>query len=432
MSIRVPISQQKGQALLVMLITLIFGVAGVIFSAARSNVYSIEIDDETLRALHSARAALIGWSASRDATIAEPDARPGELPCPDTDNDGLSESNCSINQIGRIPWKTLGIPEPKDRFGETLWYMVTDAFRPRISNNFPITSNTVGEIEVYSLKNLSQTTQLTSQAIAVIIAPGAPLGNQVRGNDAERNDPNNYLDNHSATSINHATSAEFLIAPADNRFNDKLIFLSNEDLMPAVEQAVARKIIGYLQAYRNATGFYPWADLADGISNASAGPPPNFYNKNRFPCQAALPFNWGNTAPFIPELPSWLTHGCWSTGWTSLIYYAVATNRLEGNGANCTTCGGSTTLTLIGSGQATVCQNATQTCSLEYISGGTADLVLLTPGARVGTPFQNWPNTAFSLSTGYFEDFENRDNLNNTFAIPSSQNLNRDRIHIVR
>ena len=53
-----------------------------------------------------------------------------------------------------------------------------------------------------------------------------------------------------------------------------------------------------------------------------------------------LPTDWGNSG--APALPGWLTNGCLAgspvSGWSAVIYYAVAKNRLESSGSGCTTC----------------------------------------------------------------------------------------------
>src|SRR5688500_17568137 len=72
---------------------------------------SAPVDDRsTADALAAAKAALIGYAVSRgDATTAG-QARPGDLPCPDTDNDGRQNLPCNAGALGRIPWRDLGIP----------------------------------------------------------------------------------------------------------------------------------------------------------------------------------------------------------------------------------------------------------------------------------------------------------------------------------
>jgi len=104
--------------------------------------------------------------------------RPGELPCPDTNDDGFEEGTCASGRLGRLPWKTLGIAEPKDGYGETLWYAVAGPFRTYNSNSNAITSDTMGNLTVYTG---STAATLTTQAIAVIFAPGTVMGSQQRG-----------------------------------------------------------------------------------------------------------------------------------------------------------------------------------------------------------------------------------------------------------
>src|SRR5690348_14815456 len=89
-----------------------------------------ERDRVTERALAQAREALIAYAAERpiDAAVG-----PGYLPCPDADDDGWAESTCGslsghlgqAERLGRLPWKTLGLPDLRDGSGERLWYAVS-------------------------------------------------------------------------------------------------------------------------------------------------------------------------------------------------------------------------------------------------------------------------------------------------------------------
>ena len=82
------------------------------------------------RAIAQAREALIAYAADRpiSATVG-----PGYLPCPDLDDDGWAESTCGSqngdsgqeSRLGRLPWKTLGLPDLRDGHGERLWYAVS-------------------------------------------------------------------------------------------------------------------------------------------------------------------------------------------------------------------------------------------------------------------------------------------------------------------
>ncbi len=265
----------------------------------------------------------------------------------------------------------------------------------------PITSDTLGNVRVYQD---SAAITLTTQAVAVIFAPGAPLGTQDRsslttmactapsGTYARNVCASNYLDLETSSGINNATiNGPFIQARSSSTFNDRLLVITHVDLMPVIERRVAREIILVLQSYRTANGFYPWAD------NDNDGRSDNGNNRGRFPCDRAHPNDWGGGG--TPTLPNWLTNGCRATppGWSTVIYYAAAQNRLN---VGCTSC-------------------AATSLSVNGVSG--TDLVLLTPGAAIATPRGTWP-------TAYFEDAENRDNDNDNYVTPTSTAYNRDRL----
>jgi hypothetical protein len=82
------------------------------------------------RALAQAREALVAYAAGRPISSW---VGPGYLPCPDLDDDGWAESTCGSqsgdsgqeSRLGRLPWKTLGLPDLRDGYGERLWYAVS-------------------------------------------------------------------------------------------------------------------------------------------------------------------------------------------------------------------------------------------------------------------------------------------------------------------
>ena len=433
---------QRGQAIIFTVVLIALGVLAAIYTTVSSTSVSISNrqSENTAKVLLEVKQVLIGWSVGRDPASDGTNARPGELPCPDINPlDGYEDGSCVAGALGRVPWKTLRIPEPKDAAGETLWYTVAGSFRKYDNSTAPITSSTLGDITVYQD---STATTLTTQAVAVIFAAGAPLGTQDRsstttmtcsapsGTYTRNVCAENYLE--TVGGVNNATiNGPFIRAQSSSTFNDRLQVITNVDLMPVVEQRVAREIISLLNSYRTVTGIYPWADLADGDSNGNEFSAA--YNRNRFPCGNALPTDWDSGG--TPKLPNWLTNGCWATGWTSIIYYAVARNRLKNSGTGCTTCSASS-LTVNNPSSLPGIQCTTgspPTCTSTVITAGSADLVLITPGAATANPHGNWP-TNWSAITGYFEDGENSDNDNSddTYVVPTSTLNNRDRIFIVR
>jgi hypothetical protein len=143
-----------------------------------SNKIGLEAQRQTDAVLGEAKAALIAWAVRSGADAGL--ARPGEFACPDTKsaadpNYGFADATCVPGQLGRVPWKTLGISEPKDARGETLWYALAGPFRTRASNANPINSDTRGNMTVSDGINV-----LTGEAVAVLFAPGEALGGQSR------------------------------------------------------------------------------------------------------------------------------------------------------------------------------------------------------------------------------------------------------------
>lgn len=465
---------QRGQILLVLMI-LVIGFGAAFYTFVGRTGSDIERDKITTAALAQAKEALIGWSAARTpstSVLIPPglNARPGELPCPDSDNSGTDAGSCIAGAIGRVPWRSMGIPEPKDSAGETLWYAIAGPFRNYNMSSAPITSDTLGNMTVYLGSSAST---LTSQAVAVIFAPGASRGTQDRSCTVGVNctatgqcttspasltpkcNPTNYLE--AAGGVNNAapfgnpSPPSFIQAQPADTFNDRLLVITNADLMPLVEQRVAREMMSILERYRIAriaingggSGDYPSADIANGDSNDQ-------YNRHRFPCGgSAIPTHWGTGG--TPSLPNWLTNGCGSvTGWAGVIFYAVAGNRLVGNA--CSTCG-STTITCPGTATssstskltvtnasnrvANVCAagGSPFTCNPTVLSTstGNANLILITPGAATSNRASGWPSSS-SLDpiSGYFDDPENANNDDyNCYVVPTSTNNDRDRIYVV-
>jgi len=424
--------RQRGQALLLAL--LVLGVAGgaMLFSYYRPATLTLESDQKTTDALALVKTALIGWTVQRGSGCSTHTSngaswvectgneRPGELPCPDlkapTDiNYGTAEGTCSSGRLGRVPWRTLGIPEPKDSAGETLWYAVAGPFRIRGVNDNPLNSDTQGNITVYAADG---TTVLTNQAVAVIFAPGRVLGTQDRSSASaacttspsspvERNRcATNYLETAGATPRNNATTnGPFINGQLSATFNDRVAYLTAPEFMPAVEKRVASEVKAWLDGYRaNSTcQCYPWAarfSITPGTSPNYGTASSTGRNRGRFPVTSVEPEGWSGPRPI---LSSWFTYNNWS----SVIYYALAKQNANQQGADCLTgfgyCTG-TTLTV--DGQAVI------------------SAIFFTPG----TPRTGITRPSTTLAD-YLEDAENSDGNDDTYVTPTATALNRDRLY---
>ncbi len=268
------------------------------------------------QALATAREALIAHAASRplDEIVG-----PGYLPCPDLDDDGWAESTCGSmtgetgqwQRLGRLPWKTLGLPDLRDAFGERLWYAVSSKHKgllnctvsPACLDMGPesalgtITIRDATGTVIHDGTSASPYEPGKGGAVAVIIAPGPPLarwsGNDAPGSAQVRTceggrcnpagrcltepptltpkcNPANYLDRSPGPAFSDEDNARFVDRndaagrPANRDgfirgpvtgydgttwVNDRLAVVSYSDLMPRVMRRVAEEVASCLRGY---------------------------------------------------------------------------------------------------------------------------------------------------------------------------------------
>ena len=245
---------------------------------------NIERDRHTLQALQEAKSALIAYAASRAWTIPDDSAhpendQPGALPCPalivaDDDTNatyGFAGTSCTASpsnpstRIGLFPWKTIGTSKLSDASGTVLWYALSANFRKDSStitvngnpiNKTIINSDTPGSLNVNDVSGNT----IASNVVAVIIAPGVALNRQNRSPPSVAA----YLESTAATVANpNATLTDtFVTAQSSETYNDRLVVVTQADLMAVVEPAVAarieRDIKPYLQTYLTQWGAFPF------------------------------------------------------------------------------------------------------------------------------------------------------------------------------
>lgn len=383
-------STQRGQVLLVILAILGigFGVAFYTFVSPKSS--SIDRDKITAAALARAKEALIGYAASVDVSPfcgSPPNClRMGDLPCPDTNDSGLKGTSCGnaagttgqTSRIGRLPWKSLGLPDLRDGDGERLWYAVSNNFKynTRTTCAAPgdagcLNSDTRGTITVRDssgnvINDGSNPDPFTpSGVIAVIFAPGAVLQRQGAANAQDRSctggsctaagictsspltntakcNPINYLDVLTGVEDN----ADFTDSSNSNGFingvirdaagntivNDRLITITYQDLMPVLQRRVAKEVINCLTTYASLlqnSGRYPWAAPVTDVS-----PPYVDATNTRFGRVPDTLSNTGGTGSMCPGnsncmSSSWpvscsITQGNWWTNWKEMVFYGLA------------------------------------------------------------------------------------------------------------
>ncbi|MGB8434643.1 MAG: hypothetical protein WCE38_10320 [Burkholderiales bacterium] len=287
------VRRQRAFGLALILVILVLGSIAFLVRGFTPASLQVERDKVTERALAQAKAALIGYAA-RDPN------RPGSLPCPDpklvADGtpmgdgnltwDGVSTSagtpfNCtgseSSTRIGRLPWRTLGLPELRDGDGELLWYVVSPRFRA--PNTSALNSDVSGDIETRTPTNQV----IASNLVALVIAPGRVVGAEVRPS----NHPAQYLELQDPKPGPDATPApagpvfQYQLSVSGNS-NDSILPISHADLFAVVDQAVFRRmqmaIVPKMQAlaaqwtrYPFARPFDPSAIDAPGVASTTEG-----------------------------------------------------------------------------------------------------------------------------------------------------------------
>jgi len=294
-------SLQRGFAMIALLALAALISAFLIASALSltSAGISNEREDRSMRALRKAKAALIAYAANEQwqSYKGQGTDQPGALPCPDIFHDGTEaeegDSDCvaagfssNSNLIGRIPWKTLGIDDLRDASGERLWYALAHNFR-KLSGTTVINSDTQAcDTPACNPVNDIQLTVTgtapASNVVAIVFAPGQALdlgqiGGPVQNRPADHTDPAynnpiNYLENFS---LGDATGRHYTFTtnaiPVDT-FNDRLLVITQAELMAAVEPVVAarieRDVKPLVQNYFTKWGAYPFA-------MTFAAPPPS-------------------------------------------------------------------------------------------------------------------------------------------------------------
>lgn len=239
-----------------------------------------------MQALGQAKEALIGWAVSYD--------KPGQLPWPDrrevtppSNYDGQSDcSNVNFNLVnslgesnflGQIPRIDStapcqiysGVGHFTDGSGNNLWYAVSrNLVRNYAASSDPIINPSLAASSPYPwLSVLNAAGQVVSNRVAVvIIAPGPPLAGQNRNTSAPP--PSAFLDSLTIGADTYSNSDydgdghEFIMGgdvTLNNTFNDRLVFITIDELIHAVEKRAANEISRALLNYQTANGYFPYA-----------------------------------------------------------------------------------------------------------------------------------------------------------------------------
>ncbi|ADI28538.1 hypothetical protein [Methylotenera versatilis] len=307
--------KQKGAALIFIAFILGLGAAFYVLKTYNADAARARQDEKTYKALNDAKVALIAWAVNYSSS-------PGQMPWPDRNSDGNYDgsSDCYIGAfdygylLGQLPSQPTTSPclDPNnglniysglstypglnqvftDAQGNRLWYAVSRNLvydyghteNPIINPGMINPPHTItpymrqGGTQSYPwLTVIDRNGNLVSDRVAVvIIAPGSPLENQNRSSPA----PNakEFLDSFMIGAANYKNSDSSLanedfIMGEDSRnvpasdttyvkpyyFNDKLVYITIDELMYALEKRALQETKSALNKYYTANGYYPFA-----------------------------------------------------------------------------------------------------------------------------------------------------------------------------
>lgn len=296
------LTRQRGAAMLLMMFIIGLAVTAYVVQSYDTARLKAEREERTSRVLAEAKTALMAWSVTHPefpGVMPYPDR--GNEGYDDGGSDCFS-SNRNFNRaflIGMLPIVDsrdtnckaslrkgvstklqLASADMRGKYGGRLWYAVSRnlvhnyAFAPSdldadaYPNAAPIINagmllaadfhdppywrrkseldNVIGTTPYPWLKVIDGNGQLISNRVAaVIMAAGLPVAGQSRSANAP--DTVAYLDSMQINGVMHSNAdyqvddEDFIQAPATTTFNDRLVYITIDELMAAVETRVARE-----------------------------------------------------------------------------------------------------------------------------------------------------------------------------------------------
>jgi len=306
---------QKGGALILMVFIIGLGTAAYMLKALNASNLQAEQDKKTYQTLNAAKQALISWAVADRYS-------PGQLPWPDRNGDDNYDgsSDCVAGAgtfqykflLGQLPSLPTTSPclDPNnglsvyvglstyqglgqrfnDAQGNALWYAVSkNMVRDYELSINPIINPSLVNKTTDWIQILDRNGNLISDRVAaVLIAPGAPVGDQDRSGAAPT--PDQYLDRIVRASdsqpfknygypVNVFDDNQFImgddgrtVSDSDSTFqkpyyfNDKLVYITIDELMAALSMRVGAEAKTQLINYKKFTapsatesGYYPYA-----------------------------------------------------------------------------------------------------------------------------------------------------------------------------
>jgi hypothetical protein len=389
---------QRGAALFVLLVAL--GLAAALFVGYLvRNSGKLEVDEASATLLAQAKDALIGYAVSPTAG----GQRPGDLPRPDAASegpgnyDGHADGGCldvtkanglpligggpangsNLRCLGRLPWSDLGMTiqgaSENDPTGIMPWYAVSanlvDPLCLTVLNSDATTLPTpafAGNSYAQACASTSQMTHpwltvrdangnvISNRVAVVLIIPGAPLAGQNRPTSPNLAGPSAYLDSVTVPAgcaapcvpgaySNADMDNDFIVGSQSGTFNDKVLYVTIDELMAAVEKRVATEAGNGLAKFYNFCGFYPYpVNFFSDACYTGTCPSDAARTQGRFPytpkpngAAASFP-EWTSdfdaaTAGVQQALPQWFL----DNRWDRVLYYTPGSGFVVGGSGSC-------------------------------------------------------------------------------------------------
>ena len=301
---------QRGIALLLTFVVLILAAGYVLTSYLSPASIKLAQDKQYVSILNVARDAVIAATVSVSGAA----ERPGNMPRPDVVADsaatknynGDAETGCfdqskpgglpliidhaNVRCLGRLPWRTLGLSgesfSENDAPGQMPWYAVSGnlAFQLCLEHlNSDIIAFTYAGYICPAPTSLpypwltvrdARGSVLSNRVAAVIIVPGPALNGQSRPPAPNLAGPNQYLDTATVTVTsvtadcpappctftfsNADLDNDFIQADPSATFNDRLIYITIDELMAKIEDRAGQEIRASVQRFHDQYGSYPW------------------------------------------------------------------------------------------------------------------------------------------------------------------------------
>ncbi|WP_051258924.1 hypothetical protein [Chitinibacter tainanensis] len=308
-------SQQQGVALLLLLFLLAAVGSSLLLRELKSREQSALRQQRSAEALLTARAALVAYS------LTQPNAAgvPLQLPCPYLSTslgEGIAASSCAHGEVGRLPWRTLGIQNPLDGWGETLWYTRDSNFRAPASGRL-LNSDLRATLQVYQNDGTTLATAAGDEAAAILFAPGPGIYGQDRSNlwNAAA-----FLE--ARAGRNNATAGgPYIQGSLDASFNDQLLIISASDWLDRLKQRLASEIKLALESYRSSHGYYPApariSDARCSDNRQNSGSSTDWCPSVVGECRGILPQTDETYAAI--NYPTWFRNNLWHRA----VYYTV-------------------------------------------------------------------------------------------------------------